>query len=96
MFQHRQFVHVHASLQKMLNTDNSRGHLDNNFTFRIRFATQVLTNELHIYLERELESKIEGKMAEIDEFQSLSIVFVCAVNMKQATSVPKFRILTSI
>ena len=63
---------MHASLQKMLNTGNSRGHLDNNFTFRIRFATQRLTNELHIYLGRELESKSEGKMAKIDELLDVS------------------------
>jgi hypothetical protein len=55
-----------------------------------------------IYIWSENSSpKSEAKMAEIEEligrqFQSLSIVFVCAVNTKLARSVPKFRILTSI
>jgi hypothetical protein len=45
--------------------------------------------------------KSEVKMAEIGEVLDvsvpISIVFVCAVNMKlQARSVPKFHILTSI
>jgi hypothetical protein len=35
-------------------------------------------NELHIYLERDLESKKEAKMAEIEGSVPVPIVFVCA------------------
>jgi hypothetical protein len=59
---------------------------------------QILTIYIYIYMEQEPHvKKLKLKMAEFDiQCQSLSIVFVCAVDTDPARSVPKFRLLTSI